>query len=114
MKRQKSSPGPVPAIENVLAAARRLHPDYGLFVTVESVGGPAWEFHPYKRWLVLRTEDQERILEAVACSLLARTASLGKGTVTAVPGHLESRFRPVLGALVGALDVDCTSSEKRA
>ena len=114
MKRQNSSPGPVPAIENVLAAARRLHPDYGLFVTVDSDGGPAWEFHPYKRWLVLRTEDQKFILEAVACSLLARTASLGKGTVTAIPEHLQVRYQQVRGALAAALDGDYPSSEQRA
>jgi hypothetical protein len=29
---------------------------------------------------VLRTEEPERILEAVACSVLARDAWLGKGT----------------------------------
>jgi len=63
-----------------------------------------WEFHPYKRWLVLRTDDREHILEAVACSLLARTAWLGKGAVIAVPEHLHLRYRQALDALVGALD----------
>jgi len=114
-KRYLRRPGPAPAIENVLAAARYLHPDHGLFVTVEPEDdGPAWEFHPYKRWLVVRTEDQERVLEAVACSLLARTAWLGQGTVTVVPGHLESRFHQALNALVATLDGDYPSPEKRA
>jgi hypothetical protein len=38
--------------------------------------------------------------------MLARTAWLGKGTVTAVPGHLDARYCSVLGALLAALEAD--------
>ena len=47
-----------PAIERVLAAARRLYPTHALYLTFEpGSDGPLWEFHPLKRWLVLRTEE---------------------------------------------------------
>jgi hypothetical protein len=93
-----------PSIEHVLAAARRIHPAHGLFVTIETgSAGPQWEFHPFKRWLILRTRDQGPALEAVACSLLARTAWLGNGAVTSVPERLHERFRQALDALRAAL-----------
>ena len=95
-----------PHVESVLTAARRIYPQHSLFVTIApEQAGPAWELHPYKRWLVLRTEDQRAILEAVACSFLARTAWLGKGALTAVPEHLQMRFQQAHDALVGAFDV---------
>ena len=69
-----------PAVERVLAAARRVHPTHALYVSIAlDTDGPPWTFHPYKRWLVLRTDAPGRLLEAVACSLLARHAWLGKG-----------------------------------
>ena len=97
--------GDIPeTIEEVLAAARRVHPDHGLFVTFAPMAdGPTWEFHPFKRWLVLRTEDRSRVMEAVTCTLLARTAWLGKGAVTSVPQHLLVRYRQALDALEGGL-----------
>jgi hypothetical protein len=96
-----------PAVERVLAAARRIAPAHCPYVTfAPESGGPPWEFHPFKRWLVLRTEQHGRLLEAVTCSMLARTAWLGKGTVTAVPEHLNARYLSVLGALLAALDAN--------
>jgi hypothetical protein len=92
------------AVEPVLIAARRIYPQHSLFVTFEpDEEGPAWEFHPFKRWLVLRTDDPDALIEAVACSLLARTAWLGKGAVTTVPEHLNAHYRSALGALLAAL-----------
>jgi hypothetical protein len=101
-----------PAVERVLAAARRLYPTHALYLTFAPRGdGPAWEFHPMKRWLVLRTAEPERILEAVACSLLARHAWLGKGPATSVPAHLHQRFLSALGALRAALDATPAADE---
>jgi hypothetical protein len=103
------------SVEPVLAAARRLYPQHSLFLTIAPAEhGPTWEFHPYKRWLVLRTDDPEHILEAVACSLLARTAWLGKGAVTAVPEPLRLRYRQALDALVGALESGPDAEEVRS
>jgi len=94
-----------PSIERVLAAARRLHSSHALYITfAPDSDGPPWEFHPIKRWLVLRTEEPGRILEAVTCSLLARHAWLGKGTATSVPAHLHRRYLRALGALLAALN----------
>lgn len=102
-------------IEEVLAAARHVYPQHSLFVTIApEQTGPTWELHPYKRWLVLRTEDPQRILEAVACSLLARTAWLGKGAVTAVPERLHGRHQQALDALVGALESGPDAEEARS
>ena len=96
-----------PSVERVLAAAGRIDPAHSLYVTFAPESeGPPWEFHPFKRWLVLRTEQHGRLLEAVTCSMLARTAWLGKGTVTAVPEHLNARYLSVLGALLAALDAN--------
>jgi len=96
-----------PAVERVLAAARRIDPAHSLYVTFAPESeGPPWEFHPFKRWLVLTTEQHGRLLEAVTCSMLARTAWLGKGTVSSVPEHLNARYRAVLGALLAALEAD--------
>jgi hypothetical protein len=93
-----------PAVERVLAAARRLYPTHALYLTFSpGSDGPAWEFHPLKRWLVLRTEEPELILEAVSCSLLARHAWLGEGPSTLVPAHLHQRYLSALGALRAAL-----------
>jgi hypothetical protein len=104
-----------PHVESVLTAARRIYPQHSLFVTIApEQAGPAWEVHPYKRWLVLRTEDPQRILEAVACSLLARTAWLGKGAVTAVPERLHGRHQQALDALVGALESGPDAEEARS
>jgi hypothetical protein len=93
-----------PALGQVLAAARRIHPAHGLFVTVETgSAGRQWEFHPFKRWLVLRSLEEAPVLEAVACALLARGAWLGSGPVTAVPAGLQTRFAPVRAALRAAV-----------
>ena len=94
-----------PAVERVLTAARRIDPAHGLYVTFapETEGLP-WEFHPFKRWLVLRTKQHGHLLEAVACTMLARTAWLGNDAVTAVPESLEEPYLRALGALVAALD----------
>jgi len=66
--------------------------------------GSAWELHPFKRWLVLRTDDFASIREGVACSLLAQTAWLGTGDVTGVPEHLLPRFQRVVALLAEALE----------
>ena len=96
-----------PSVERVLAAARRIDPAHCPYVTFAPESeGPPWEFHPFKRWLVLRTEQDGRLLEAVTCSMLARTAWLGKGTVTAVPEHLNARYLSTLGALLAASNSD--------
>jgi hypothetical protein len=96
-----------PAVERVMAAARRIHPDHGLFVTVAfGEDGPPWEFFPFRRWVVLRSEEPGRILEVVTCSLVARDAWLGKGAVTQIPAHLNDRYLSNLGALLAALDAD--------
>ena len=96
-----------PAVERVLTAARRIDPAHCLYLTFAPESqGPPWEFHPFKRWLVLRTEQHGRLLEAVTCSMLARTAWLGKDTVTAVPEHLNARYLSTLGALLAAFNSD--------
>ena len=96
-----------PSVERVLAAARRVDPAHCPYVTfAPEREGPPWEFHPFKRWLVLRTEQDGRLLEAVTCSMLARTAWLGKGTVSSVPEHLNSRCFSASGALLAALEAD--------
>ena len=93
-----------PAVERVLAAARRIDHAHCLYVTFAPESeGPPWEFHPFKRWLVLTTEQHGRLLEAVTCSMLARTAWLGKGAVTSVPEHLNARCLSTFGALLAAL-----------
>jgi hypothetical protein len=103
-----------PAVERVLAAARRVHPTHALYVSIAlDTDGPPWTFHPYKRWLVLRTDAPGRLLEAVACSLLARHAWLGKGAVTTVPEHLSARYFSALGALLAALGPDAAQAETR-
>jgi hypothetical protein len=95
------------SVEPVLIAARRIYPQHSLFVTFEpDEEGPAWEFHPFKRWLVLRTDDPDALIEAVACSLLARTAWLGKGTVTSVPQPLRELLRQKLNVLRAALQAE--------
>jgi hypothetical protein len=94
-----------PSVERALSAARRVHPTHGLYVTfAPEAEGPPWEFHPFKRWLVLRTDTPDALLEAVACTLLARSAWLGQGAVTAVPDHLQERFRSVRDALRGGVE----------
>jgi hypothetical protein len=94
-----------PAVERVLSAARRIHPAHGLDVTfAPEREGPPWEFHPIKRWLVLRTEQQGRLLEAVTCTMLARSAWLGQGPVAVVPDSLRPRYLQTLGALLAALE----------
>ena len=103
-----------PAVERVLAAARRLSPGHALYVTFEpGSDGPPWEFHAFKRWLVLRTEEPGRLLEAVTCSLLARHAWLGQGTTTTVPVHLNRRYLSALGALLAALNAAPAGDEVR-
>ena len=93
-----------PAVERVLAAARRIDPAHSLYVTfAPDSEGPPWEFHPFKRWLVLRTALPGHLLEAVTCTMLARTAWLGKGTVTTVPESLGRQYHQTLGALLAAL-----------
>ena len=88
------------SVEQVLAAARRIHPAHGLFVTFSpEASGSAWELHPFKRWLVLRTDDFASIREGVACSLLAQTAWLGTGDVTAVPEALLTRLQRLVEML---------------
>jgi hypothetical protein len=88
------------SVERALAAARRLHPAHGLFVTAApGAEGPAWEYHPVRRYLILRTAEPGRVLEGVACSLLARNHYLGRHTVTAVPEHLQLRYSQLLDAL---------------
>jgi len=75
-----------PSVERVLAAACRIRPAHGLYVTVApSADGPAWAFNPFRRWLLLRTDDVDQLINAVACTLLARSAWLAKGMVDAVP-----------------------------
>ena len=101
-----------PSVAQTLSAARRVDPGHGLFVTYRpGEAGAAWELHPFKRWLILRTGDQTCISEAIACSLLARTAWLGAGAVTAVPEHLTPRFGRVFDALVEALRSGACSEE---
>jgi hypothetical protein len=46
------------------------------------------------------------LIEAVACSLLARTAWLGKGTVTSVPQPLRELLRQKLNVLRAALQAE--------
>ena len=94
-----------PAVERVLAAARRIDPAHSLYVTfAPAAEEPPWEFHPFKRWLALRTDTPDAVVEAVACTLLARSGWLGQGAVTAVPNHLQDRFRSVRNALRGGVD----------
>jgi hypothetical protein len=91
-------------VERALAAARRLHPAHGLFVTVTpESSGPGWEYHPVRRHLILRTAAPGQVLEGVACSLLARNHCLGRKAVTAVPEHLRPRHVQALRALRAAL-----------
>jgi hypothetical protein len=92
-------------ISDVLAAARRIDPAHGVFVTVATEAeGPTWKFHPHKRWLILRDLDDESIIRGVACALLARTAHFGTGAVTEIPEHLRVRFQQAREALIAALD----------
>ena len=94
-----------PSVERVLAAARRIHPAHALYVKVEpSADGPAWAFNPFRRWLLLRTDDADQVVDAVACTLLARSAWLGKGMVEAVPARLQDRFAKIRAVLYEALD----------
>ena len=103
----------VPAsVTQALSAARRIDPGHVLFVTYRpGDAGAAWELHPFKRWLVLRTDDQTCISEGIACALLARAAWLGTGAVTAVPEHLVPRFRRVSDALAEALRTGAGTGE---
>jgi hypothetical protein len=95
------------SVERVMAAARRIHPDHGSIVTAAfGEDGPPWEFFAFRRWLVLRTEEPERILVAVAGSVLARDAWLGKGALTQILAHLNDRYLSNLDALLAALDAD--------
>jgi hypothetical protein len=95
---------PPPAVTQVLAAARRIDPALGLFVTcAPGTGGADWEFHPFRRWLILRDLNEGILVDAVACALLARTADLGKGALTEIPPPLRSRHRQVLDALESAI-----------
>ena len=96
-----------PSVERVLAAARRIHPAHGLYVTVAPSGdGPAWAFNPFRRWLLLRTDDVDQLVDAVACTLLARSAWLGKGMVEVVPAPLRERFEQVRAVLCAALNAE--------
>ena len=103
-----------PSVERVLSAARRVHPTHALYVSIAlDTDAPPWEFHPFKRWLVLRTDAPDALIEAVACTLLARSAWLGKGAVTTVPEHLSARYLSTLGALLAALGPDAAQAETR-
>lgn len=85
-----------PAVEAILAAAGRVGPHCGPYLTYDpGAEGPAWELHPFKRWLVLGTEEPAAVLQAVACSILARSAWLGKGPSTAVPPALRARHAAI-------------------
>jgi hypothetical protein len=91
-------------VERALAAARRLHPAHGLYVTfAPDSEGPAWEYHPVRRHLVLRTREPGQVLDGVACSLLARHHYLGRHTPTAIPAQLRPRHEQTLRALRAAL-----------
>ena len=94
-----------PSISHVLAAARRIDPLHGVFVSIAPKGeGPAWELHPFRRWLILRDLDRETLIAAVACSLLLRGAYLGAAAITAIPEHLRVRHQQAREALIAALD----------
>lgn len=99
------SPQPLPAsVEAVQAAARRIHPRHSLFLSyAPETGGAAWELHPAKRWLVLRSPDLDPVLDTFACALLATTAWLGRGAVESVPEALLARHRQQRQALIAVL-----------
>ena len=94
-----------PSISHVLAAARRIDPLHGVFVSIAPKGeGPAWELHAFRRWLILRDLDRETLIAAVACSLPSRGAYLGAAAITAIPEHLRVRHQQARNALIAALD----------
>jgi hypothetical protein len=94
-----------PAVERVLSAARCVHPAHGLCLTfVPTADGRPCEFHPFKRRLVLRTDAPDAVVEAVACTLLARSAWLGQRPVTAVSQHPQDHFRSLRDALQGGIE----------
>jgi hypothetical protein len=82
-----------PFVQRVLDAARRTDPRHGLFITYDpDASGPAWEYRPYKRWLILRSDEPAVAVDGVACSLLAKSAWLGRGPTTSIPEALQDRY----------------------
>jgi len=93
------------SLSHILAAARRIDPLHGVFVSIAPEGeGPAWELHSFRRLLILRNLDRDTLIAAVACSLLLRGAYLGAAAITAIPEHLRVRHQQARDALVAALD----------
>jgi hypothetical protein len=87
-------------IRRTLACARQQLALSRLFLSFEpDTDGPAWEYRPFRRWLILRTDTPDDVLAGMGAALLACSADLGRGPCTAIPPALLDRHRALVSEL---------------